>query len=202
MPHGGGLCAATTVHDVAACIRPAAVGRLALIHVSSDIMLTTLAGRFPGGQDRRIMEACITHSQACIRRRTCISRACLRKPLARSALQCVSSADFESENPQNVPAPLRVPSPEFSAVDAVRVQLEAAKDNNTPRPDHGVHVLYEFCADAGSMERSRYFGFSKARRQTTNNEQTLLSHSCAVVTDWHGFVFVFVIGLVSFGPLS
>ena len=28
MPHGGGLCAATTLHDVAACIRPAAIGAI------------------------------------------------------------------------------------------------------------------------------------------------------------------------------
>ena len=157
------------------------------------------------------METCITHSHACIRRRTCISRASVGKSLARRALpssprrlQCVvSSGDFESENPQNVPAPLRVPSPELSAVDAVRVQLEAAKDNNTPRPDHGVHVLYEFCADAGSMERSRYFGFSKARRQTTNKHCFHSLDHCvvAVVTDWHCCVFVFVLGLVSFGPL-
>lgn len=28
-----------------------------------------------------------------------------------------------------------------------------------PRPNHGIHLCYEFCYDAGSMERSRYFGF-------------------------------------------
>ena len=33
--------------------------------------------------------------------------------------------------------------------------------NDEPRTDHGIQVLYEFCLDAGSMERSRYFGFSK-----------------------------------------
>ena len=32
---------------------------------------------------------------------------------------------------------------------------------NTCRRNHGIHVLYGFCAGAGQMERSRYFGFSK-----------------------------------------
>lgn len=40
-------------------------------------------------------------------------------------------------------------------------QLEAVKENEKPRADHGVAVMYEFATDAGSMERSRYFGFSK-----------------------------------------
>jgi hypothetical protein len=33
--------------------------------------------------------------------------------------------------------------------------------NDSPRSDHGVHTLYEFAADAGDMERSRFFGISK-----------------------------------------
>jgi hypothetical protein len=67
----------------------------------------------------------------------------------------------ESENPQNVPPPLIVPTSQLSAEEAVSIQLEAARCNDTPRADHGVHTLYEFCADAGDMERSAYFGFSK-----------------------------------------
>ena len=66
--------------------------------------------------------------------------------------------DFASENPQNVPAPERTPSPALQPDAAVRIQLEAAARNDTPRVDHGVHTLYEFCADAGDMDRSRYFG--------------------------------------------
>ena len=87
----------------------------------------------------------------------------LRRCSDRSRLLPVvqSGEGFVSGNPQNVPPPLVVPSPSQSALDAVRVQLEACRNNNTPRPDHGVHTLYEFCFDAGSMERSRYFGFSK-----------------------------------------
>jgi hypothetical protein len=85
-----------------------------------------------------------------------------QRPRARRrALHVAKTEGFESDNPQNVPPPLVGPSPSLSALDAVRIQLEACKANNTPRPDHGVHTLYDFCADAGSMERSRYFGFSK-----------------------------------------
>jgi|Laugresbdmm110sd_1035091.scaffolds.fasta_scaffold104620_1 hypothetical protein len=73
--------------------------------------------------------------------------------------------DFESENPQNVAAPLRLPSAALSVRESVAVQLEAAQRNNSPRADHGVHVLYEFALEAGSMERSRYFGFSKGTAQ-------------------------------------
>lgn len=29
------------------------------------------------------------------------------------------------------------------------------------RTNHGIQTMYEFAEDAGSMERSRYFGFSK-----------------------------------------
>lgn len=100
---------------------------------------------------------------------------------------------FESDNPQNVPPPLRGPAPQLTPEEAVRcatsanrgfwhtswlfglqwtalseraprscrIQLEAARANDTPRTDHGVHTLYEFAADAGDMERSAYFGFSK-----------------------------------------
>jgi hypothetical protein len=69
--------------------------------------------------------------------------------------------DFETDNPQNVPPPERCPTPQLTVEEAVRIQLEAARRNDAPRIDHGVHTLYEFCADAGDMERSGYFGFSK-----------------------------------------
>lgn len=68
---------------------------------------------------------------------------------------------MDSDNPQNTPPPTVLPSPSFSAEEAVAAQLAAAQNNDEPRPSHGVHVLYEFAADAGGMERSRYFGLSK-----------------------------------------
>lgn len=85
------------------------------------------------------------------------------RPLAvlRRAKAASGVTDYESDNPQNVPPPLVMPHPSFSVEEAVLVQVEAARDNNTPRESHGVHVLYAFCRDAGSMERSKYFGFSK-----------------------------------------
>lgn len=104
-----------------------------------------------------------THVQALLRWRPQQRR---RRPL-RQQHSAFSGADFESDNPQNVPPPLVVPRPEFGPLEAVQVQLAAAKANNTPRADHGVHTLYEFCADAGSMERSRFFGFSKASSETS-----------------------------------
>ncbi len=130
-----------------------------------------------------------------LRHRSCRARAPVR----------ALGEDFESENPQNVPPPLVVPSPSLSAVEAVAVQLRAAQANNTPRASHGVHTLYEFAANAGacarsahngrrmrcvtpahhtplrlaccagSMDRSRYFGFSKVRLAACVAE-TALSH--------------------------
>lgn len=70
-------------------------------------------------------------------------------------------SELDSDNPQNTPPPLVVPSPGLSVEQAVEAQLAAARRNDDIRPSHGVHVLYEFCADAGGMERSRYFGVSK-----------------------------------------
>jgi hypothetical protein len=69
---------------------------------------------------------------------------------------------FESANPQNVPPPLYCPLPELTAVEAVRLQLDSVLANNDfPRPQHGIHVLYGFARDGGAMERSKYFGLSK-----------------------------------------
>lgn len=33
--------------------------------------------------------------------------------------------------------------------------------NDLDRPNHGIQTMYAFAEDAGGMERSRYFGFSK-----------------------------------------
>lgn len=54
-----------------------------------------------------------------------------------------------------------MPSPSFSPEKAVEVQLEALMKNDDPWMNHGIQTAYEFAADAGGMERSRYFGFSK-----------------------------------------
>jgi hypothetical protein len=62
---------------------------------------------------------------------------------------------------QNTPEPEVVPSPALSAADACLVQLRALTHNDSPFPNHGVATFYSFARDAGSMERSRYFGYSK-----------------------------------------
>lgn len=54
-----------------------------------------------------------------------------------------------------------VPSRDMSPHQALVAQLEAIRRNDDPWTNHGVQTMYEFAADAGSMERSRYFGFSK-----------------------------------------
>jgi hypothetical protein len=126
-------------------------------------MQSSLPGCVP-----RAVPAAAQRAQRCAARR-CSSRA------------WVAACAFVSDNPQNVPAVERGPTPELTPVEAVRcvgrgarvgarrrelkfvtaqrrIQLKAASCNDTPRTDHGVHTLYEFAADAGDMERSKYFG--------------------------------------------
>ena len=63
--------------------------------------------------------------------------------------------------PQNVAnPPLIFPHELQTCEDAVRLQLNALRDINSPRPEHGIQVLYEFAVEAGEMMMSRYFGFS------------------------------------------
>lgn len=64
-------------------------------------------------------------------------------------------------NPQNVPVAQVRPNLELSVEDSVRVQLDAIAQNNVPWDNHGIQVMYDFCEGAGSLERSRYFGYSK-----------------------------------------
>ena len=64
-------------------------------------------------------------------------------------------------NPQNVGSPESLPARELSAPSAVCVQLDALQHNNSPRSNHGLATMCEFCGDAQAMERSRYFGISK-----------------------------------------
>ena len=42
----------------------------------------------------------------------------------------------------------------------MRLQLNAIRDNDVPRANHGVQVLYEYAVEAGQMDRSCYFGWS------------------------------------------
>ena len=41
------------------------------------------------------------------------------------------------------------------------MQLEALQCTHEPWTNHGIQVMYDFCEGSGSMERSRYFGYSK-----------------------------------------
>ncbi|KAL9313315.1 hypothetical protein ACSQ67_018767 [Phaseolus vulgaris] len=49
------------------------------------------------------------------------------------------------------------PRLDFSAEDAVHYQLEALKNNDQPREDYGIEVMYRF-AGFDPFERSTYFG--------------------------------------------
>jgi hypothetical protein len=81
---------------------------------------------------------------------------CVDAPVKENGKKCVGVC----RNPQNVPGPLVFPHEMQTPVDAVRLQLNAMKDLHVPRYNHGVQVLYEFAVEAGTMDRSRYFGFS------------------------------------------
>lgn len=81
---------------------------------------------------------------------------CADAPVKENGSKCVGVC----RNPQNVPGPLIFPHEMQTAEDAVRLQLNAMRDNNVPRANHGVQVLYEYAVEAGQMERSWYFGWS------------------------------------------
>uniref|UniRef100_A0A383VFR9 Uncharacterized protein n=1 Tax=Tetradesmus obliquus TaxID=3088 RepID=A0A383VFR9_TETOB len=73
---------------------------------------------------------------------------------------CVAATALK-DNPQNTPNPQVVPSLDFTPQQALQAQLEAISRNDEPWSNHGVQTMYEFAEEAGGMERSRYFGFSK-----------------------------------------
>ncbi|XP_024518359.1 uncharacterized protein LOC9661228 isoform X1 [Selaginella moellendorffii] len=52
------------------------------------------------------------------------------------------------------------PLPELNAEEAVRIQLDALLENNTPRQDHGLEVMYLFANAEGDFDGSLpcYFG--------------------------------------------
>ena len=90
------------------------------------------------------------------------------KPTSEECPFCVNAVVKENgskcigvcRNPQNVPGPLFFPHQMQTCRDAVEIQLEAMKDKNNPRTDHGVQVMWEYSVESGNMDRSRYFGFS------------------------------------------
>ncbi|PNH02339.1 hypothetical protein TSOC_011694 [Tetrabaena socialis] len=86
------------------------------------------------------------------------TRSAFHHPAHRRSVAVRSAPNW---NPQNTPDPIVMPNPSFSATEAVEVQLKALRANDEPWTNHGIRTAYEFAADAGGMERSRYFGFSK-----------------------------------------
>jgi len=52
------------------------------------------------------------------------------------------------------------PALDLSADDALRMQMDALRDNDAPYRDHGVEVLYRF-ADIDPFARSSYSGRSQ-----------------------------------------
>eukprot|EP00245_Coleochaete_scutata_P006091 TRINITY_DN20224_c0_g1_i1.p1 TRINITY_DN20224_c0_g1~~TRINITY_DN20224_c0_g1_i1.p1 ORF type:complete len:240 (+),score=41.98 TRINITY_DN20224_c0_g1_i1:99-818(+) len=80
------------------------------------------------------------------------------------------------------------PSVELTAEEAVERQLLVLRNNDTPRPDHGVEVMYSF-AGFDPFQRSRYFGhvydlgqFERFRRIFHHSSyRALLNHQEHVV---------------------
>ena len=81
---------------------------------------------------------------------------CRDAPVKENGSKCLGIC----RNPQNVPGPLVHPHEMQEAADAVRLQINALRENNEPRNHHGVQVMWEFSVESGNMERSRYFGVS------------------------------------------
>jgi hypothetical protein len=81
---------------------------------------------------------------------------CRDAPVKENGSKCLGIC----RNPQNVPGPLVHPHQMQEVEDAVRLQINAMKENNEPRNHHGVQVLWEYSVESGNMERSRYFGIS------------------------------------------
>lgn len=78
-------------------------------------------------------------------------------PFCKDVGKCISIC----RNPQNVGNPEQGPLKTLSAPGSVATQLNALQNNSTPRYNHGLGVMYEFCGDVDAFERSRYFGMSK-----------------------------------------
>jgi hypothetical protein len=78
-----------------------------------------------------------------------------------AARRCWRTFSAPTWNPQNTDQPRVLPSPDFSAEEAVCVQLDALAVCDDPWPSHGIHLAYEFGYDIGGMDPSMYFGFPK-----------------------------------------
>lgn len=52
-----------------------------------------------------------------------------------------------------------------------------AQDNNSPRTNHGLEVMYQFCGDADGMQRSRR-AWARAEREREREGQ-LMGQPCA-----------------------
>ena len=63
------------------------------------------------------------------------------------------------ENPQNTENPLVVPEPSFDCAKAVQVQLESLQEPNSPWPNHGTQMMYNFAYDVGGLDPSMYFAY-------------------------------------------
>lgn len=85
---------------------------------------------------------------------------CRDAPVKENGSKCLGIC----RNPQNVPGPLIFPHEMQEVTDAVRLQINALRENDEPRSHHGVQVMWEFSVESGNMERSRYFGMSTFSR--------------------------------------
>lgn len=81
---------------------------------------------------------------------------CRDAPVKENGSKCLGIC----RNPQNVPGPLIFPHEMQEVTDAVRLQINALRENDEPRSHHGVQVMWEFSVESGNMERSRYFGMT------------------------------------------
>ncbi|GHP02376.1 hypothetical protein PPROV_000113200 [Pycnococcus provasolii] len=104
---------------------------------------------------------------------------CADAPIKENDSRCLGICRLPtnvSNPPQYFPHELQ------DCADAVNLQLKAMRDINDPRKDHGVQVLYEFAVDAGTMERSRYFGFSSDMYHYDHFQGKALNHMNGLVS--------------------
>jgi len=81
---------------------------------------------------------------------------CVEAKVKENGSRCVGVC----RNPQNVPGPIYSPHAMQTHEDCVTLIVNAMRDKDKPRRDHGVQVMWEYAVEHGNMERSRFFGFS------------------------------------------